>query len=161
MTRNSLDVGCGSNPKGTVNVDFFREGFNPQTGDQKIGDFMKAKNIENFVIGDAMHLPFKEDTFDVVFSTHAIEHVTNPLGMLREMSRVCKGKLIVRCPHRRGSNAIKPFHINYLDEDWFQKAATAIGLKMQYTLVYEYPIFRTLVKITPSKLRRKLKRIMK
>ena len=161
MARISLDVGCGANPKGTVNVDFFREGFNPQTGDQRIGHYMKARNIENFVIGDAMHLPFKENAFDVVFSVHAIEHVTNPSGMLREMSRVAKGKVIVRCPHRRGSNAVKPFHINFLDENWFQKRASAFGLNMQYTFEYEYPIFRALSKIIPDKLKRKLKRSLK
>jgi len=31
---NMLDVGFGTLPRGDVNVDFFRSGFNPQTGDQ-------------------------------------------------------------------------------------------------------------------------------
>jgi ubiquinone/menaquinone biosynthesis C-methylase UbiE len=155
----SLDVGSGSNPKGTVNVDFFREGFNPQTGDQKTGEYVKAQSIENFVVSDATHLPFRDNVFDVVFSTHVIEHVADPVGMLREMNRVCKRKMIVRCPHRKGSNAVKPFHINYLDEVWFKHIALSMGLNMQYSIAYEYPLLRGLVKVVPRKLRLKLKRI--
>jgi len=161
MTVNSLDAGCGSNPKGTVNIDFFRKGFNPQTGDQEIGYYVNPKKIENFIIGDVAHLPFKEAAFDVVFSIHVIEHVTDPLGMLYEMNRVCKRKIIVKCPHRRGSNAMKPFHINYLDEDWFERAAFLIGLDMQYSIVYEFPIIMALSRIVPRKLKLKLKRILK
>ena len=161
MKRTSLDVGCGSNPKGTVNMDFFREGFNPQTGDQKIGDYMKARNIENFVVADALYLPFKDGVFDVVFSSHVIEHVVDPKGMLLEMNRVCKRKMIVRCPHRKGSEAVRPFHVNYLDEAWFQRVASSTGLSMQYSIVYEYPILRGLVKVVPRKLRLKLKRVAK
>src|SRR3990170_534564 len=161
MTVTSLDVGCGSSPKGTVNIDFFRKGFNPQTGDQKIGDYINRKNIKNFVIGDVTHLPFKEAAFDIVFSIHVIEHVADPLGMLREMNRVCKRKIIVKCPHRKGSNAVKPFHINYLDEYWFQRAASLIGLNMQYSIVYEFPIIMTLSRIVPRKLKLRLKRLVK
>jgi ubiquinone/menaquinone biosynthesis C-methylase UbiE len=159
--RISLDVGCGSNPKGTVNVDFFREGYNPQTGDQKMGDYMKTQNIENFVIGDALSLPFRDESFSVVFSTHVIEHVKDPAGMLLEMDRVCKEKIIVRCPHRKGSNARKPFHINYLDERWFQHAASSMGLNMQYSIAYEYPILKGMTKIVPRKIRLKLKRMVR
>jgi ubiquinone/menaquinone biosynthesis C-methylase UbiE len=160
-THISLDVGCGSNPKGTVNIDFFKEGFNPQTGDQKIGDYVKAKNIENFVVGDAMHLPFRDGVFNVIFSTHVIEHVANPAGMLREMNRVCNRKMIVRCPHRKGSNAKKPFHINYLDEVWFQRVTSSMGLIMQYSIAYEYPFLRGLAKVVPRKLRLKLKKMIR
>jgi SAM-dependent methyltransferase len=159
--RISLDVGCGSNPKGTVNIDFFREGYNPQTGDQKIGDYVKAQNIENFVVGDSMYLPFRDESFNVVFSTHVIEHVVDPAGMLREMNRVCNGKMIVRCPHRKGSNARKPFHLNYLDEVWYQRVASSMGLNMQYSIAYEYPVLRGLVKVFQRKLRLKLKRMIR
>ena len=154
-------MGCALNPKGTVNVDFFREGHNPQTGDQKKGEYLRAQNIENFIVGDAMHLPFKDEVFDVVFSTQIIEHVTDPKGLLREMNRVCKRKMIVRCPHRKGSNAKKPFNINYLDEVWFQRVASSMGLNIQYSIAYEYPLFRGLAKVVPHKLKLKVKRMVR
>jgi ubiquinone/menaquinone biosynthesis C-methylase UbiE len=161
MSRISLEVGCGTIPKGTVNLDLFKEGYNPQTGDQKKGEYMRAQNIENFIVGDAMHLPFKDEVFDVVFSIHVIEHVTDPKGHLREMKRVCKRKMIVGCPHRKGSNAKMPFHINYLDEVWFLRVASAMGLNIQYSIAYEYPVIRGLMKVVPRKLKLKLKRMVK
>jgi ubiquinone/menaquinone biosynthesis C-methylase UbiE len=157
----SLDVGCGSTPKGTVNVDFFREGYNPQTGDQKIGEYMKARNIENFIVADALYLPFKDAAFNVVFSSHVIEHVPDAKAMLLEMNRVCKRKIIIHCPHRKGSGAVRPFHVNYLDENWFQNVASNIGLSIKYSFSYEFPIFRGIVKFTPRKFRLKLKGLAK
>jgi SAM-dependent methyltransferase len=162
MSRISLDVGCGSTPKGTVNIDFFKEGYNPQTGDQEKGEFMRAQDIENFIVGDAMHLPFKDEVFDVVFSTHVVEHVADPISHLCEMNRVCKRKLIVRCPHRKGSKAKMPFHINYLDEDWFLRIASSMGLNMQYSIVYEYNLaLRGFLKLFPRILKLKLKRMVR
>lgn len=35
-----LDVGCGTKPKGGINIDFFRGGLNPPTGDQIQGEYM-------------------------------------------------------------------------------------------------------------------------
>jgi SAM-dependent methyltransferase len=147
-----LDVGCGTKPKGDVNIDFFRRGFNPQTGDQIQGEFMSPQKIKNFIISDATHLPFKDESFEVVFSSHTIEHVQNPSAMLREMCRVAKRKVIIRCPHRKGSGAKMPYHFNYFDEDWFKKASDILGVKSnQFISSYDYPITSRLKKICPSK----------
>jgi len=148
-----LDVGCGTQPKGDVNIDFFRSGFNPQTGGQVEGEFMSPSKIENFVVADAMHLPFKDKSFNVVFSSHTIEHVQNPLLMLREMCRVAKKKIVVRCPHRKGSGAIMPYHINYFDEDWFKNASNSLGVKNRgFIFSFDYPITPKFKKIFPSTL---------
>jgi len=146
-----LDVGFGTLPRGDVNVDFFRSGFNPQTGDQVKGGFVSPKRVKNFVVADVMHLPFKADAFKVAFSSHTIEHVQNPLLMLREMCRVAERKVIVRCPHRRGSGAVMPFHLNYLDEEWFRKASELLGFEgSQFITYYDYPISSPLKKISSS-----------
>jgi SAM-dependent methyltransferase len=80
---------------------------------------MNPRLIPNFVVSHAEFLPFKDECFDFVFSSHVIEHVKEPVKMLRELLRVSKCKVTVRCPHRKGSGAKRPFHINYLDEEWF------------------------------------------
>ena len=153
MSITLLDVGCGTKPKGDVNVDFFRGGLNPQTGDQIEGEFMSPSKIKNFVVADAMHLPFKDESFNTVFSSHTIEHVQNPLLMLREMYRVANGTILVRCPHRKGSGATMPYHINYFDENWFKEASDNLGAKSrQFITSYDYPISPKLEKIFPSKL---------
>jgi len=118
-----LDVGCGCHGVGDVNLDVFREGMNQQIGNQHTGELVNPHIIRNFVVADACSLPFKDNAFDVAFSSHVIEHVAHPSLMVSEMCRVATSKVIIRCPHRRGSGAKRPFHINYFDEEWFRKIA--------------------------------------
>lgn len=67
----------------------------------------------------------------MAFSSHMIEHIKKPRKMLRELLRVSKRQVIVRCPHRKGSGAKRPFHINYLDEEWFNDSFSKLGVKPQ------------------------------
>jgi SAM-dependent methyltransferase len=85
--------------------------------------------IPNFVVAHAENLPFKNECFEVVFSSHTIEHVKNPKKMLQELLRVSKRQVVVRCPHRKGSGAKRPFHINYLDEEWFSALFSKLGFR--------------------------------
>jgi SAM-dependent methyltransferase len=154
---NMADIGFGTMPRGDVNVDFFRSGFNPQTGDQIKGGFVHTKNVKNFVMADATHLPFRDDAFDVAFSSHTIEHVHNPMLMLREMCRIARRKAILRFPHRRGSGAVMPYHINYLDENWFQKTSEILGYESsQFITGYDYPITSRINKFVPKQFQKNL-----
>ena len=90
---------------------------------------MNPRLIPNFVVAHAEFLPFKDECFDLAFSSHTIEHVKNPLKMMQELLRVSKREVTVRCPHRKGSGAKRPFHINYLDEKWFNVSLTKLGFR--------------------------------
>jgi SAM-dependent methyltransferase len=90
--------------------------------------------IPNFVVAHAEFLPFKDEIFETVFSSHTIEHVKNPQKMLQELLRVTKHQVIVRCPHRKGSGAKRPFHINYLDEEWFNTSLKKLGFKSKVAI---------------------------
>ena len=104
-----------------------------------------------------MHLPFKDESFNVVFSGHTIEHVQNPFLMLREMYRVAERKVIVRCPHKKGSGAVMPYHLNHFDEGWFKKASDILGFRSyQFITTYDYPISSRLEKICPTRLQTSL-----
>lgn len=136
-----LDVGCGTKPRGDVNVDFFGGDINLQVGNQIQGDHMFAQKIRSFVMADATHIPFKNESFNVVFSSHAIEHVAEPFAMFRELCRVARRKVIVRCPHRKGGGAVMPYHLNHFDESWFKKATDVLGLAgYQFVTIFDYPI---------------------
>jgi SAM-dependent methyltransferase len=128
-----LDVGCGNErlAKGTVNVDFFSKGKNLQIGNQLEGEYVNPKHIPNFILADACHLPFKDKSFKLAISSHVIEHVATPFLMFKEMHRVSEGSVVIRCPHRRGSGAKRPFHINYLDEAWFKQAANKLNVESE------------------------------
>ena len=148
-----LDVGCSARPKGDVNIGFLRGGLNPQTGARIQGEFMSPQKTSNFLLADPAHLPFKDESFNVVFSSHAIEHIQNPFLMLHEMCRVAKRKVIVRCPHRKGSAAKMPNHLSYFDEEWFKKASDVLGFRSnQFITAYDYPISSKLEKVCPNRL---------
>jgi ubiquinone/menaquinone biosynthesis C-methylase UbiE len=78
---------------GDVNVDCFIAGWNSQEGDQKQGEFMNPCLIPNFVVAHAEFLPFKDECFDLAFSSHTIEHVKNPLKMMQELYELISAKL--------------------------------------------------------------------
>jgi hypothetical protein len=146
-----LDVGCGSKPSGDINADFFSGGWNRQEGDQSKGEFLNPHLIPNFVVAHGNFLPFRENCFEVVYSCHTIEHVENPFKMLKELLRVSKRKVIIRCPHRKGSAAKRPFHINYLDEEWFRLSTAKLGYQAKILVTqYDYPLTSKMIKSPKS-----------
>lgn len=92
-----LDVGCGP---GTITLDL-AEAVAPGTvvGIENVEEPLTAARAAavqrgdtrtRFEPGDAMSLPFADDTFDVVHAHQVLQHLTDPAGALREMARVCR-----------------------------------------------------------------------
>jgi demethylmenaquinone methyltransferase/2-methoxy-6-polyprenyl-1,4-benzoquinol methylase len=88
-----LDVGCGTG--------FGTEGLLRYTDDvhgldQSIHQMEKAfekfgkRDRVRFYRGDAERLPFRDDAFDVVWSSGSIEYWPNPVAALREFRRVVR-----------------------------------------------------------------------
>jgi ubiquinone/menaquinone biosynthesis C-methylase UbiE len=78
-----LDVGCGVKP--------FKELF-PEA--EYIGiDFTKKETAADYVVDlNTDKIPFKDNSFDLVIVSEAMEHVFNNLHMVREIKRVAKKK---------------------------------------------------------------------
>jgi SAM-dependent methyltransferase len=89
-----LDVGCGNSPTGNVNVDLY------PAASPHHGGPLNTKAIPNFIQCDALHLPFRENTFDEVYASHVLEHFKNPAMLLKEMLRVSKDLVTIIVPHR-------------------------------------------------------------
>lgn len=89
-----LDLGCGP---GTITVEFADRvapgrvvGLDAaETVIERAAAQFERPNLE-FVVGDAFALPFDDDTFDIVHAHQVLQHVTDPVAMLREMRRVAK-----------------------------------------------------------------------
>lgn len=100
-----LDVGCGIKPTGDVNIDLYinRNLYRIKEGVSSVIDIRK---IPNFVLGDAAHLPFRDNYFEEVYSNSVLEHVGDYYGMLKEMWRVCKenGRIFITTEHRLGGS---------------------------------------------------------
>ena len=129
----SLDIGCGDVPQGTVNCDRYIIDVDNHRGNvAKIN----PKKIPNFVVCDAAYLPFKRDAFDSVFSAQVIEHVDDPLLMVREMLRVSRGKVTVETVHRYGERFIhwrpaqarwcRLHHVNKFNWFWFYRVSQVL-----------------------------------
>ena len=89
-----LDVGCGP---GTITVEF-AERLAPG---RVVGLDASAEIIErasreferdnlSFIVGDAYDLPFEDDTFDIAHAHQTLQHVSDPVAVLRELRRVVK-----------------------------------------------------------------------
>ena len=115
-----LDVGCGTG--------FATEGLLERTEnvyglDQSVHQMEKAwqkfgkRDRVRFYRGDAERLPFKNDTFDIVWSSGSIEYWPDPVAALVECRRIAKpgGQVLIVGP-------------NYPSNTVFQKLADAFML---------------------------------
>lgn len=89
-----LDIGSKDGGKAHYLID---------NGQLVLSDISKRKQTSPFVISDATHLPFNDDTFDLVTMLHVIEHVENDKMALQEIYRVLKnnGSAIVVTPNSK------------------------------------------------------------
>ena len=84
----TLDVGCGVRPMGDVNCDLL----------VRHDHWMKEVDphlIRNFVKADVHSLPSRDSSFKIVYSSHLLEHVDEPVQALSEMIRVSPHTQIV------------------------------------------------------------------
>lgn len=92
-----LDVGCGP---GTITLDLARAvAPGPVVGVEPVTAPLEAARDEargrgdtttSFEVADVMALPHDDDAFDVVHAHQVLQHLTDPVGALREMARVCR-----------------------------------------------------------------------
>lgn len=96
-----LDVGCGSNPHGDVNIDA-----HPNNKNQCWEEW-NPKNVKNFILTDAHKLPFRKEVFSKVLCIHTLEHLQNPLAALNEMKYIVNGTLDLRVPSEYNTDKTK------------------------------------------------------
>ena len=83
-----LDIGCGREKRdfplkqgNVVHADVDRE----------------AYHLE--VLCDLHYLPFKEESFSLVFASHIVEHLVNPLEDIRYLKRFAQNTVIIKVPN--------------------------------------------------------------
>ena len=86
MTKvKKLNLGCGQFPKsGYVNLDI-----DSKTKADVFHDLAKFP------------YPFKDNSFSLIEADHVLEHLENPIRVMKELHRILEpgGKLIIRVPH--------------------------------------------------------------
>jgi SAM-dependent methyltransferase len=93
-----LDIGCGT---GAAAVDFGAHG-RLCACDRSTDalSFARSRGVRSVVASDAVSLPFADASFDLVLAFDVIEHVSDDLGMVRELKRVLRprGAIAIHVP---------------------------------------------------------------
>ncbi len=93
-----LDVGCSEG----YFMKIVGERFGVEVWGVDLSTVALAKACEkyglNVAAADVTRLPFADGSFDLVFSTEAIEYVLDPEEMIAEMRRVARGTALVMAP---------------------------------------------------------------
>jgi SAM-dependent methyltransferase len=104
----ALDVGCAEG--------FFVASIRSRLGKEVCGVDLSdlaartaaARLGGHFAAGDALRLPFADDSFDLAYSTETIEHVLDPERMIAEMRRVARRWVVVTTPVSESEDAHEP-----------------------------------------------------
>lgn len=93
-----LDAGCGTGH----NMRFLAEGgdyIGVDVSEQAL-NFCQHNGHKTLVRANLDCLPFKDDSFDLVFALDVIEHTQNPWSVIRQLRRVLKkdGRIIITVP---------------------------------------------------------------
>jgi SAM-dependent methyltransferase len=103
-----------------------------------------ARHVEAF---DGTHVPARDDAYDVAILSHVIEHVPEPVPLLREASRVAK-HVLVEVPLEDNRSARRPAkrrlseqagHVHTLNRASLQAMLTAAGLETTEELTDPLP----------------------
>lgn len=146
MTYLKIDLGCGSCKKeGTIGLDIFAQ-----------------PGVDYVLNLETEPLPFPDQSVDYVYSSHCLEHLTNPTKLFAEISRVCVdgAKLEIWTPYAWENSAFIIDHKLFFNEDhylhmcvWFvdfwEKILNARWLLKEFTYIVEADI---LVELYQSKI---------
>jgi len=100
--RIQLDLGCGpTKPNGFIGVDRF------------------ALPRVDIVANLDCSLPFRDDSVDLLFASHSLEHVSDLMAVIKEIYRVCKhgAQVCIVAPYyQQGLNLANPYHTQVFNE---------------------------------------------
>jgi len=123
-----LDIGAGSCPyrKHFSRCDYKTQDFAVLTADQ-LRDRTGYDAID--YVCDAADIPVPDEHFDAVICTEVLEHVPEPIKVIREIARILKpgGKLLLTAPLGSGIHQA-PYHFyGGYTPYWYQRFLTQAG----------------------------------
>lgn len=99
-----LDAGCG---EGVLSVLMAQKGVFVTAVDisspnvfaaQQSANQLKMTGYVKFLVGDVENLPFADNSFDIVVSSHVLEHLSNFYQGLNELYRITRHKAVIALP---------------------------------------------------------------
>ncbi len=119
-----LEVGCAENPvwKNTI--------FKVTTCDISA---RPEEDCKPDIVCDAAHVPLPDKSFDVVSACELLEHVEDPLAVLKEAVRLARYRVVVTVPNEHEwPKGLDPFtnpgHVRFYDKATFRELVSQLGL---------------------------------
>ena len=159
-----LEVGCGVGAQTEILLERFPhiriQGIDAseaqiQTARRRLAQPMALGRV-SLEVGDALHLPFDENRFDAAFVCWLLEHVQEPVGILREIHRALRAGGIIYCTEVLNatlylhpySPATLQYWFAFNDHQWSLNADPFVGGKLaNYLLAAGYQNISTEVKV--------------
>lgn len=104
-----LDVGAGNGTFTYYWIKYFKQVVGIDISDALIS---QSPCRDKMIIGDAFRLPFKNNAFDVVFTSCLLHHVHTPLDVVKELARAAK-KYVVICEPNRNNPLMLLFSVMF------------------------------------------------
>ncbi|NNC50871.1 MAG: class I SAM-dependent methyltransferase [Flaviramulus sp.] len=106
-----LDISCG---KGFLSNKIVKQQKKEVVGiDFIISEEMKTSTNPKFMESFIEKIPFADNHFDTVISTHTLEHVVHINSAINELRRVAKNKLIIVVPKQRNYKFTFDLHLHF------------------------------------------------
>jgi SAM-dependent methyltransferase len=135
---NTLEVGCGD---GALLCELHRRGFGGALSGVEITAAAVAiarsrEAIDSVELYDGLHLPASDGAYELGVLSHVLEHVPDPVALLREVARACR-TVVVEVPleanwsaRRAGkrAHAAEVGHLQRLDRDATREIVARAGL---------------------------------
>jgi len=143
-----LDLGCGDGANlrwlSSFSKDLWATDYNLLRLSRAEKNITKLGIKAKFFLADIMSFPFKENSFDIIFFNHVIEHIESDLDALQNIYKITKkgGLVIVGTPNEgvwswKFAYWIEPRtrritdHVNFYTAESFSKLATKAGFKVK------------------------------
>lgn len=111
-----LDVGCAEGYFVNLVRRLFRaEGYGIDIASSGVRRARELYDIPG-AAADAVRLPFRDKTFDVVLSSETLEHVADPAAVIRELVRVARHYVILSTPAARDEATLAE-HFKHVDPE--------------------------------------------
>jgi ubiquinone/menaquinone biosynthesis C-methylase UbiE len=145
-----LEVGCGT---GAVlqrlaahHAGAAFTGVEIGAGRSRADEAVKSKSNIDILDYDGKKLPFEDASFDLVYATHVLEHVTDERSFLLEMRRVARQYVYVEVPcelHMRTSykalqSSLMIGHINHYSFRSFAQKLETSGLRVVKLDIFDH-----------------------
>jgi phosphatidylethanolamine/phosphatidyl-N-methylethanolamine N-methyltransferase len=115
---------------------------------EKARDRVARKSVRNVRLlqMDAANLKFADDTFDIVYAPYVISVVPDPVGVTREMRRVCRsGGRIVILNHFRSDNRMMA---------WLERLISPFTVHIGFKSDLDLPAFLAQADLKPISIQR-------